>query len=878
MKKITQVSILLLGVFTLLLTAAFKIKDNSEIIIDKFGNAAACSPNLLKSSNGTKVAYTQSAHDQTTPGTCAGCHSGGTATPVATITASPAFGAGNTYVPGSTYTISYQVTGYTKYGFDLEMNDGNTTTSMTAGTLSALSNTRYTAAPAGGYPANISQLNSIPTATAATFKWIAPSVGTTVYLFSNALGVNGTGSTSGDKEAFKNIILTPASTAILTLTCPANQTINSSVSTTVPNVTLAATATTTCAGGLVTKTQSPAVGTPLTVGNNVITVTATDNCGNTQTCTSTINYVINTGVLTLACPANQTISSSTSTTVPDLTTSATATTTCPGGTVTKTQSPLVGTALVAGNNVITIVATDNCGNAQTCTSTINYVINTGVLTLACPANQTISSSTSTTVTDLTTSTTATTTCPGGMVTKTQNPAAGTALITGNNVITITATDNCGNTQTCNSTINYVINTGILTLACPANQTISSSTSTTVPDLTISSTATTTCSGGVVTKTQSPVSGTALIVGNNLITITATDNCGNIQTCTSTINYISSLGILNLTCPGNQTITSSTQTFVPNLIPTSTSNSSCGSSSVVTVTQSPVFGSPLNVGSNIVTITASDICGNSQTCTSTINYTINSSTLTLSCGSSQTILSTTQTTVPDLLTSTTATTTCSGGTVTKTQSPASGSPLSVGNNVITITATDNCGNTQTCVTTVNYVINTGVITLNCPSNQSINASQQTTLPNFASTTTASSTCIGGITTITQSPAAGTAMTSGINTIIITATDVCSTTQTCQVTVNYTNDLGIESINSLNKLEMYPNPSQGELTIEYAVNSESKILVQISDMNGKIISTLIDATSIEGSYASKINLEGINKGIYFVNFTINGNIVHKKLMVD
>ena len=36
-----------------------------------------------------------------------------------------------------------------------------------------------------------------------------------------------------------------------------------------------------------------------------------------------------------------------------------------------------------------------------------------------------------------------------------------------------------------------------------------------------------------------------------------------------------------------------------------------------------------------------------------------------------------------------------------------------------------------------------------------------------------------------------------------------------------------------------------------------------MNGKIISTLLDATSNEGSYANKINLQGINKGIYFVN---------------
>ena len=208
MKKTTKTGVVLLS--TLLISTAFTLRETSNIQIDKFGQNSSCT-STGKSANGSKTGYTMSAHDQTQPGTCVGCHSGGSATPVATITASPAFGAGDTYVPGTTYTISYQVSGYPKYGFDLEMNNGNTTTSMGAGTLAALSNTRYTAAPSGGYPANISQNAALTSSTVATFTWIAPSVGTTVYLFSNALGVNGNGNDgSGDKEAFKNMILTPS--------------------------------------------------------------------------------------------------------------------------------------------------------------------------------------------------------------------------------------------------------------------------------------------------------------------------------------------------------------------------------------------------------------------------------------------------------------------------------------------------------------------------------------------------------------------------------------------------------------------------------------------------------------------------------------------
>ena len=210
MKKNTAIYASTFCIILILITTAFTLEKNGGTKIDKFGEPSSCNSNE-KSLNGTKVAYTQSAHDQSpSPGTCADCHGGGTSTPIPTITFTPALGSNNTYTPGTTYTISYTVTGYPKFGFDLEMNDGNTTTSMGAGTLSATTNTRYTATPSGGYPANISHSTSISTGTNATFKWVAPSVGTTVYLFSNALGVNGDnsdGNNNGDKEVFKNMVL-----------------------------------------------------------------------------------------------------------------------------------------------------------------------------------------------------------------------------------------------------------------------------------------------------------------------------------------------------------------------------------------------------------------------------------------------------------------------------------------------------------------------------------------------------------------------------------------------------------------------------------------------------------------------------------------------
>ena len=82
------------------------------------------------------------------------------------------------------------------------------------------------------------------------------------------------------------------------------------------------------------------------------------------------------------------------------------------------------------------------------------------------------------------------------------------------------------------------------------------------------------------------------------------------------------GVLTLQCPGNQTIYASQSTLVPNVTSTAQSSTTCSSSSTVTETQSPQAGSPFQNGQNTITVTATDQCGNTQTCTTVINYSSN----------------------------------------------------------------------------------------------------------------------------------------------------------------------------------------------------------------------------------------------------------------
>jgi hypothetical protein len=169
-----------------------------------------CISASVKHANGTAVYLTNSPADG--PGDCTGCHSismAGTVIPQIQISASPAFGAGNTFVPGATYMISYTVTGYPKFGFDLEILNNTTAAATDAGTFANVSNCRITPAQDGGHPTNVSHSMAMWNATSCSFNWTAPSTGP-AYLYTTALGADGDGGTMGDKPVSMSMVLSGA--------------------------------------------------------------------------------------------------------------------------------------------------------------------------------------------------------------------------------------------------------------------------------------------------------------------------------------------------------------------------------------------------------------------------------------------------------------------------------------------------------------------------------------------------------------------------------------------------------------------------------------------------------------------------------------------
>ena len=569
------------------------------------------------------------------------------------------------------------------------------------------------------------------------------------------------------------------------ITCPANSTINANASC---QATLGfyppASLTDNCNPNS-TASQDPGPGVVLTGHNasQVFTLVAFDNNGNTSSCTHVVTLKDVTPP-TLTCPTNVTVAANASCqgTIGSYSPTSLSDNCNPSPAV--TQSPASSTVLTGHNTAqtVTLTANDGNGNTSTCTLTVTLKDVTPP-SITCPANATVNANASCqgTVGSYSAATLSDNCNPTPTVT--QSPASSTVL-TGHNTaqtVTLTANDGNGNTSTCTLTVTLKDVTPP-SITCPANATVNANAS---------------CQGAIgsyspaslsdncnpsPTATQSPASST-LLTGHNTaqtVTLTANDGNGNTSTCTLTVT-LKDVTRPNITCPANITINAnaSCQGTISAFTPTALSDN-CNPTP--TFAQSPVAGSTIS-GHNAVrtvTLTATDVAGNTQTCTLTV---------TLKDVTPPAIVCRPFTANLDAsgnVSITPANVYQSGsdncGVVNLVSVVASSFNCSnVGNNVVTLTANDGNGNTATCnaIVTVRDVTppvakcKTTILPANLGPNGTVTISAATV--NNGSTDNCSMT-------FTLSPNTFNCSQIGVRTVTLTATDPGGNTSTCTGRVN------------------------------------------------------------------------------------------------
>jgi hypothetical protein len=555
-----------------------------------------------------------------------------------------------------------------------------------------------------------------------------------------------------------------------TIACPSDQSgsFDSNCEFALPDYTALATAGDNCdaSPGL---TQFPAAGAIVT-GNTTVTLTATDAAGNSSSCSFEVTVSDETPPA-ITCPGdqNEALDENGEFILPDYTGLAAASDNC-DAIVNVTQNPTAGT-IVTTNTTVTLTATDAAGNSSSCTFEV-IPSDQLMLSITCPGDQTgsLNSNCEFTLPDYTGL--ATVSYNGaGTVSVAQSPAPG-VTVTGNTTMTLTATDDQGNSSSCTFQV-IVSDDAAPTIACPSSQSgsLDSNCEFALPDYTALATTGDNCdaSPGL---TQFPAAG-AIVTGNTMVTLTATDAAGNSSSCSFEVT-VSDETPPAITCPGdqNEALDENGEFILPDYTGLAAASDNCDA--IVNVTQNPTAGTIVTTNTT-VTLTATDATGNSSNCTFEV-IPSNQVMLSITCPGDQTgsLNSNCEFTLPDY--TGLATVSYNGpGTVSVAQSPGPGQTVA-GNTTVTLTATDDQGNSSSC--TFQVIVSDDIApTIACPSDQSgsLDSNCEFALPDYTGLATASDNC-DAAPAITQSPAVGATVT-GNTTVTLTATDEAGNTSLC-----------------------------------------------------------------------------------------------------
>ena len=84
-------------------------------------------------------------------------------------------------------------------------------------------------------------------------------------------------------------------------------------------------------------------------------------------------------------------------------------------------------------------------------------------------------------------------------------------------------------------------------------------------------------------------------------------------------------------------------------------------------------------------------------------------------------------------------------------------------------------------------------------------------------------------------------------------------------------------SITSFTVYPNPASGQATIQLQLKETTDLQLQLTDLSGKVVSTIFSGTVAAGKMEQSINTAAIADGLYLVKAMIGGKEMVSKLQV-
>jgi PKD repeat protein len=626
--------------------------------------------------------------------------------------------------------------------------------------------------------------------------------------------------------------------------------------------------------GLASLTVTPSTFNCSNVGANTVTLTAVDVNGNSSSCTATVT--VNDVTPPVAICQNITVNLNAAGTAAITAAQINNGSNDACGIASLSVTPNTFNCTNVGANTVTLTVTDVNGNSSTCTATVTVVDNVAPVAQCQNISVQLNAGGNASITAAQINNASSDAC--GIASLSVSPSTFTCANVGANTVILTVTDVNGNSSTCTATVTVADNIAPTALCQSITVNLNAAGTASITAAQINNGSSDAC--GIASLTVSPSTFTCANIGANIVTLTVTDNNGNVSTCTATVTVVDNIApvavcqniTIALNAAGTATITAAQVN--------NGSSDACGISSL---SVSPSSFTCANVGANTVTLTVTDVNGNVSTCTATVTIVDNTAPVALCQNVSINLNSSGNGSVTAAQVNNGSNDAC--GILSVSVSPSTFTCANVGNNNVTLTVTDIHGNVSTCsaIVTVNDVTPPTAICQNISVN--LNSSGTATITAAQINNGSSDAC--GIASLTVTPNSFTCTNVGPNTVVLTVTDVNGNSSTCNATVTV-NDVTAPTAICQNITVQLDATGNATITANDVNNGSSDacgiaslsvspsafncsnvgantVTLTVTDVNGNI-STCTATATVENNVAPTVICQNIT-----VSLDANGNAV-------
>ena len=85
------------------------------------------------------------------------------------------------------------------------------------------------------------------------------------------------------------------------------------------------------------------------------------------------------------------------------------------------------------------------------------------------------------------------------------------------------------------------------------------------------------------------------------------------------------------------------------------------------------------------------------------------------------------------------------------------------------------------------------------------------------------------------------------------------------------------NQISIKSVYPNPFNPITTIDFSVSDNMPLTINIIDLQGRVVDTLIEENYAPGNYSVQYNASTLSSGVYFVELKNQSTATYSKIIL-